>query len=340
MNKSHKLYQEDLEHILTLCNLSDLEGKKILITGATGMLGVCLIDTLMLYGKVEIIAVGRSKEKAKERLGEYFSLDNFTFIEQDVINPLPSGLKPEYIIIGASNTHPLAYSQQPINTILANVEGTKNALDLAVKCNAKVLFLSSVEIYGNSVDNHPFKEEETGVLNLSTARAGYTESKRVCEALCQSYMAEKNLDVKIVRLCRVFGPTMLMTDSKASSQFIKNALKGEDIIVKSSGEQFYSYIYVADAVTALLMVMLQGETGKAYNVSNDACNIKLRNFALICAELTRKEVVFEIPSEQESNGYSIAACALLDNSRLNDLGYTPIYDIKKALCRTLTILLS
>lgn len=338
MNKSHRLYQEDMRQILANNKMALLEGKSILVTGATGMLGVCLIDALMINGNVNVIAVGRSREKAKERLGEYYNCENFLFVEQDVIQPLPADLKPDYIIIGASNTHPLAFSSQPINTILTNIVGTKNALDIAVKCNAKVLFLSSGEIYGNSSINLPFKEENTGTLDLSTARASYTEAKRLCEALCQSYIAEKNLDVKIARLCRIFGPTMLMTDSKASSQFIKNALHQEDIILKSEGTQQYSYIYVAEAISAMLHILLCGKTGTAYNVSNALCDIRLKDFAAICSSFCDRQVVFEIPSEHEKKGYSIANYALLDNTKLKSIGFVPQYNIEDAICRTLKIL--
>lgn len=338
MNKSHHLYQEDIRQILANNKMALLEGKGILVTGATGMLGVCLIDALMANGNINVIAVGRSREKAKERLEEYYNCENFLFVEQDVIQPLPADLKPDYIIIGASNTHPLAYSTQPINTILTNVEGTRNALDLAVKCNAKVLFLSSVDVYGDSLDNHPFKEEDTGRLNLSTARAGYTEAKRLCEALCQSYIAEKNLDVKIARLCRIFGPTMLMTDSKASSQFIKNALSNEDIILKSEGNQCYSYMYVADAASAILHIMLDGKIGTAYNVSSALCDIKLKDFAAICSTVVKRRVLFDVSSEEERKGYGNTNCALLDNSRLKSIGFVPQYNIEDAICRTLKIL--
>ena len=251
---------------------------------------------------------------------------------------MPEDLSFDFIIPAASNTHPMAYSQFPIETIEINYFGVKHALDKAVKCGATVLCVSSVEIYGNARGSDFFTENYTGDLNLSTARSCYTESKRVCESMCQSYISEKNINAKIVRLSRIFGPTMLESDTKASSQFIKKALNGEDIVLKSKGEQLFSYTYVADAVSAMLHVMLNGENGMAYNVSNRNCNVKLKDFAAECARFAGKNVVFELPSETEQKGYSVAMYAVLDNSRLENANWKPGYDFKNAINRTLEIL--
>ena len=338
MDKRHPLYLEDIRNILEIDGIDALKGKSFLITGATGLLGVHLIDALMTLGDVKIYAVGRDKSKAAYRLGEYFANPMFHFIEQDVRDPFPSTLDVNYIIPLASNTHPLAYSQYPIETIEINIKGIEHALKLAEKSNATVLYPSTVEIYGNAVNEDVFTEDYTGKLNLYTSRACYPESKRVSEALCQSYISERDMNVKIVRLSRIFGPTMLGSDTKASSQFIKKAVNNEDIVLKSKGEQFFSYTYVADAVAGILYVMIHGKCGEVYNISNEKCNVHLKDFAAICAEYNEKKVVFDIPSESERKGYSIATQAILDNQKLKTLGFTPRYDMKDAIYRTIEIL--
>lgn len=338
MNKKHPLYCRDIANVLKVDGLWRLRNKSILITGASGLIGVHLIDALMQLGGVRVLAVGRSKEKAGERLGEYFGNPMFEFIEQDVCQPFDSLLTPDYIIPAASNTHPMAYSKYPVETILTNVKGAENALELAARCGAEVLYPSTVEVYGNAIGNDSFTEDYTGKLNLSTSRACYTESKRVAEALCQSYITEKGVVVKIVRLSRIFGSTMLSTDTKASSQFIMNALKGDDIVLKSSGEQFFSYTYVTDAVAAMLHVMLHGQCGEAYNVSNEKCDVRLKDFARLCAGYNGKDVVFDLPSEAERKGFSIASRAILDNTKLKSIGFEPVYEMKDALYRTIEII--
>lgn len=338
LNKKHPLYQEDLRYVTGAGRADFLAGKRILITGATGLLGVHLIDALMLAGNVKIYAVGRSQTKASERLGEYIDNPMFSFIEQDVAESFDESLKVDYILPLASNTHPLAYSKFPIETIMTNVKGAENALELAAVTGAKVIYPSSVEIYGNAYADETFSEGDTGKLNLSTARSCYSESKRICEAMCQSYLAEKGVDVKIVRLSRVFGPTMLESDTKASSQFIKNAIAGENIVLKSKGEQFFSYLYVSDAVAAILHIMQFGKTGEAYNVSNPDCDVKLKDFASICAQCGGTEVVFDLPDEIEIKGYSVASRALLSNKQLVRVGYSPNYPIITAIERTIRLL--
>lgn len=338
MNKKHPLYQEDILNVISTEGIDALRGKKILITGATGMVGVMLIDSLMKLGDVKVIAVGRNREKATERLGEYFDNSNFLFMEHDVCMPFPDGISADYIIPMASNTHPLAYSQFPIETMMINLKGAEHALNLAERTGATVVYTSTNEIYGNAVNNTAFDEDSNGKLNLNNARSCYNESKRSAEAMCQSYMAERGVKVKIARLCRVFGPTMLMSDSKASSQFIKKAVEGDDIVLKSEGNQYFSYTYVADAVRGLLTVLLSGEYGIPYNVSSPKTDVHLRDFARMCAEYNNKSVVFDIPSQTEAKGYSVATQAILSNERIKNIGFIGKYEMKDAIRRTIEIL--
>jgi len=342
ISKCDALYKEDLEHVLGTPGFEALHGKSVLITGASGLVGTVLVDALMLandYGcDITVYAVGRDRGRATDRLGGYFGHPRFHFVEHDVREPFVPDLAVDYVVPLASNTHPLAYSRYPIETMLVNLEGAKHALELAGRCGAVVLYASTVEIYGGAYRDEDFDESYTGKLNLGTSRACYTESKRACEALCQSYAAERGVQVRIARLCRVFGPTVLESDSKASSQFIKKAVDGDDIVLKSEGTQYFSYIYVADAVSALLYIMLHGEQAVAYNISSEACNVQLRDFAQTCAALAGTKVIFDLPSDVERKGYSVAARAILDNSLLRSIGWQPRYNFETALKRTVAMI--
>ena len=129
-----------------------------------------------------------------------------------------------------------------------------------------------------------------------------------------------------------------MTDTKAISQFIRKGIAGEDIVLKSAGTQFYSYTYVADAVSGLLTVLLKGESGEAYNIADEASDMQLRDLAALIAENAGTKVVFEIPDAVEAQGYSKATKARLDGSKLKALGWQPAYDLRSGIKRTMDIL--
>lgn len=324
-----------------------LSSKTILLTGATGMIGSCLVDLIMhrntkYQNDIKLVAISRNETEAKLRFQKYWNDKNFQYINHNVDQPFAIDVKADYVIHAASNTHPLLYSTDPIGTITANVEGTKNVLDYAVGCKAqRVMFLSSVEIYGeNRGDTEYFDENYCGYIDCNTVRAGYPEGKRLGEALCQAYRKAHNVNVVIPRLSRIYGPTMRMSDSKAIAQFIKKGLAGENIVLKSEGNQLYSYAYVTDAVMALLYCLIYGEDGQAYNVSGDESDITLKELAALIAKKTNTNVVFELPNEIESAGYSKATKALMNNDKLKQLNWKSYYNIEEGISCTMDILSS
>ena len=169
-------------------------------------------------------------------------------------------------------------------------------------------------------------------------RAGYPESKRCAEALCQAYKKQKNMDIVIPRVTRSYGPSMLMNDTKAISQFIRKGIAGEDIVLKSAGTQYYSYTYVADVVSGLLTVLLKGKNGEAYNIADEPGDIRLKDLATAIADISGTKVVFELPDDVEKAGYSTATKARLDGSKLKELGWSMKYDVKSGIQRTVEIL--
>lgn len=344
---THPLYKQDIEYVAGLSlPWEKLSNTSFLISGASGLIGKFLIDVLMYKNntvdlKCHIIAIGRNTEKAKSRFAVYWENPLFTFVAADINTLEFSNLpKPNYILHAASNTHPLQYATDPIGTITTNLLGTYNLLNLAVKSHTKrMLFASSVEIYGeNRGDTELFKEDYCGYIDCNTVRAGYPESKRAGESLCQAFIKQYGLDIVIPRLSRTYGPTMQLTDSKANAQFIKKAIAKENIVLKSQGTQFYSYSYVADAVSGLLYCLFYGKTGEAYNIADEKSNISLRDLAQLLADMAHTQVIFEIPDNTEIAGYSKATKAVLDSTKLQKLGWHSHYDIHAGVLHTLQIL--
>ena len=326
---------------------------------------------------VRVLALGRNEEKARDRFLEYWDSAEFSFLKCDIMdavglrqvldwsslrqtqeevkNATPTSSnssvndkeillakqnRVDYIFHAASNTHPVAYAQDPIGTITANIIGLNNLLDYAAghECR-RFIFASSNEIYGeNRGDVELFDESYCGYIDSNTLRAGYPESKRAGEALCQAYIRQRGLDAVVVRFTRSFGPSLLKTDTKALSQFLKKGVSGEDIILKSAGTQYFSYTYVCDAVSALLTCLLKGSCGEAYNVADQSCDIMLKDLAKLIADYVGRRVIFEIPDAVEAAGYSKATKARLDSTKLQQLGWKAQFDIGTGIWHTVDIM--
>lgn len=344
----NEYYMEDVHYVANLAlPWEKLQNKSVMLSGATGLIGSFFIDVILEKNLSDdlnctIYALGRNEEKARERFSKFKNDIFFNFISYDVKEKLVCDNigKIDYILHLAANTHPMLYSTDPIGTIVTNIVGVQNMLDFSVKHHAeRFIFASSNEVYGeNRGDVEFFDEDYCGYINCNTLRAGYPESKRCGEALCQAYKLQKNLNVGIARLTRSYGPTMLMSDTKAISQFIKKGIAGENIILKSAGTQYYSYTYMADAVSGLLWMLLSGENGEAYNIAEEYNDIRLKDLAHIIARMNGKEVVIEEPDAVEAAGYSKATKARLDGHKLQNLGWKPKYTIEFGLERTINIL--
>ena len=320
----NKRYAACLERARSGLDLSPLRGKRVLVAGAAGMLGSCVVDLLRGYGQCEVIAMGRSVSKAGERFGP--ADDTYSFYQQDVAEPVSEALgSVDYIIHAASNADPVRMAEDPVGTLTANVQGTKNLLDYGLSHGMRrFLFVSSGEVYGQPNANmDDFTEDYCGPLDLSSPRSCYPEGKRAAEVLCQSYISQLGADAVIVRPCHLFGPTMTRGDSRAVSEFLRSAAESQDIVMKSAGLMERSQCYVTDAAQALLTVLLNGERGRAYNIADRRYQMRICDFARRAAQAGGCQVIFQTPNKLEQAGYSRVSRAVLDASRLESLGWRP-----------------
>jgi nucleoside-diphosphate-sugar epimerase len=345
MFSGNKTYRADLQSVLDdKLPWELLEGKKVIVTGATGLIGSFLTDALLAFsangGNLSLYITGRDGERARKRFPAAFARDDFHFVKADVAAPgsLPPGF--DYIIHAASNADPASFASDPAGIMDANYIGTRGLLECARSNNAcRFLFVSSGEVYGEPEgDMAAFREDFCGRVDFLSPRACYPSSKRAAETLCACYHKQYNTDIVIARPCHVYGPTITATDSRAHAQFVRQAAAGNDIVMKSAGAQLRSYCHVADAVAGLLHILLKGGPANAYNIANPASTVTIREFAGEVAAAAAVSVRFETPSDAEKSGYSKIPRAVLDSEKLQALGWTGKYDIHTGIRRTLEAL--
>lgn len=325
----------------SIANAHVFDGKRILITGATGLIGSFMVETLAwmnahLNTGIRIYAAGRSESGMRARFGALYDKDFFCFVPYDARKPVAFDFKVDYAVHAACSAHPLAYSTDPVGTMQANLMGTIQLLEYVRSCEgARFIFLSTGETYGENPDlPEGFSENSHGYVDPINPRSCYPESKRAAETLCASYAAQYGVEALVARLCHVYGPTITAANSRADAQFLRKALAGEDIIMKSLGSQVRSYCYVADAVSAILALLAKGESGHAYNIANRNSVASIREYAETLARIGGVQLCFDLPPDAEKAGYSKVTRAVLNPAKLEALGWTPHYDLSEGLQHT------
>ena len=309
----------------------------ILVTGATGLIGGCLVECLMLNPNrsYHVYASGRDIDRGLMRHIEYKDDPFFHFISYDVTKPLKLDICFDYIIHAASNASPNYFANNPVEVMKANIIGVINLMDYGLAHGMKrMLYVSSGEVYGEG-DGRVVVEDYSGFVNCTEPRSCYPSSERAAETLCVSYCAEYGADVVIARPCHTYGPYFTENDNRVYAQFLRNILSDEDIIMKSRGEQFRSWCYVVDCVSALLYILLKGQCGQAYNIADNNSNISIRKLAEIIASTGRKKVVFDVPDEEEKKGYGVIKKAVFSNSKISRLGWQAKTSISEGIIKTI-----
>ena len=342
------IFEQNLDDVVNadFIPIEKLKGKTLFVTGATGLIGHTLVSSLIRANEVKnthikILALVRNIERARERfknvskrgcdaecLGlhfvegsvEEFCLDNVKekFRYSDYNN------KIDYIVHGASNTSSMGFIRNPVETIETAVIGTRNMLEVAKYCHVEgFVYLSSMEVYGHPAKGHKVTESEMGGLSSLDVRNSYPISKQLCEAMCIAYYKEYGLSAKIIRLAQTFGPDVSSSDGRIFAYLFKCVNEKKNIVLKTKGESERSYLTSANAATAVLAVLLNGENGTAYNAAQEESYCSISKMAEKIAEQYRLKVVYEIEDE-EKNGFPQVIYMDMDTSRLRSLGWHTI----------------
>ncbi len=311
--------------------------KSILITGSTGRLGLYIVEALSEANikwnlNIKVIAVVRNEKKAKKLFNSTLELPFIHLVVQDITTPFDLNFSVDYIFHTAGLASPSDFTHTPVDTLWGHVKGTRNVLELArQKKSKKVLYVSTVEIYGNWDSEIAIKENDMGPLNCDIARSSYPEAKRLCETMLASYKAQFGVDFVSIRMSHTVGPNISLTDGRAFAEFIRNVVEGKDIVLHSDGSAVRTYTYIADAIGAMFLVLTKGNE-EFYNLANNNNQISIRDLANLIASFSikRKTVVKYSVKDKNKLVYLPFKLGLMDVSKISKLGWKPKVGVKEA----------
>lgn len=340
---------EDLKRIASVEYIpwEMLKEKNVFITGATGLIGYSLVSGLLYAGakkklSINVFALVRDVAKAKERFKEFVGQDySLHFIEGD-LQSIPNIKEHiDYIIHGGGPTSSKYFADHPVETIRTNLDSAIQLLEFArMKDVESFLFLSSMEVYGNIHKQEKVDENHECFIDTMVPRNSYPEVKRMVEMLCTSYAAQYEVPAKSIRLTQTFGVGVRPNDNRVFAQFIKSAMENKDIVLMTKGGTRRSYLYTADAVTAILTVLLKGKVGEAYNAANESSYCSIKEMAELVANLKIIKDRFNGPvavnvqiCDRVNNFYPPELYMDLDVQKLSKLGWKAEISLEESFSR-------
>ena len=312
---------------LSFIDWEQFRGATVLVTGSTGLIGTNLVNTLAYVDQkkglgIDLILPVRHVTAAKEKF-DRTGVKIVTYALGSSLNGIGSA---DYIVHLASPTSSRFFAEHPVETLTYNIEGTRAVLEFArVNPLKKLIYLSSMEVYGFPQKGHQVTENEVGAFETMNTRNSYPIAKIACEALCNSYTAQYDVPVVVLRATQTFGPGVKYDDGRVFAEFMRCAVEKRDIVLRTTGATERPYLYTADAVSAILVSMLRAEPGQAYTVANSDTYCSIRDMACLVAEKVadgKIKVTFDIADDVEKLGYAKTLFMDLDVGKMRSLGWT------------------
>lgn len=336
----NKYLKEDIDYIVSnnRSTFEQFSDKNILITGSTGLIGSYIIKTLLQAKRLlninfEIFGLARSKDKVANI---FSNRQGINFIYGDIKNPILLEDDVDYIFHTAAVTNSKQLITQPVEIFESQIFGMSNLLHFARQKNAKVVYLSSMEIYGNTKSDHKVSEDELGCFDTLEIRNGYPESKRCNEYMGFAFSKEYNVDFISARLSQTFGPGVSNNDSRVFAEFIRLASADEDIVLKTDGLSMGNYTYLRDTIEAILILAIKGKSGEAYNIVNEKNTMNILQLARVVAETIgsgANKVRIDIPVEDQ--GYALKSNLRMSSKKINDtIGWSSSVELSEMVERT------
>jgi len=300
---------------------------RVLVTGGAGFIGSHLCE-LLVKANHEVICLDNYFTGSKKNVYTLLNRPGFEIIRHDIITPIDVEVDQIYNL--ACPASPVFYQLNPVRTIQANVLGVTNMLELAKRTKARILQASTSEVYGDP-HVHPQREDYWGNVNPIGVRSCYDEGKRVAEALMMDYHRQFAVDIRIVRIFNTYGPRMALNDGRVVSNFIVQALLGEDITIYGKGEHTRSFCYVSDLVAGLIAMMNVPNFHGPVNLGNpgEFTILSLAEKVIKLTGSSSKLVFKDLPSDDPVRRRPDISLAK------EKLGWAPTIDIDAGLSRTL-----
>ncbi|MBR1692690.1 MAG: SDR family oxidoreductase [Lachnospiraceae bacterium] len=301
--------------------------KRVLVTGGAGFLGSHLCDRLIAEGN-DVICADNLFTGSKDNIRHLLANPYFEFIRHDVTQPLYVEVDQIYNL--ACPASPVHYQYNPIKTAKTSVYGAMNMLGLAKRVHARILQASTSEVYGDP-EVHPQPESYRGCVNTIGIRSCYDEGKRMAETLFFDYHRQHNVDIRVIRIFNTYGPRMNAGDGRVVSNFIVQALKGEDITIYGDGQQTRSFCYVDDLIEGMVRMMNCEDFTGPVNIGNPG-EFTMLELARKVIELTgskSKLVYMPLPSDDPMQRRPVIDLAK------EKLGWEPTVALEQGLERTI-----